>query len=451
MKRLLPIILIIILASCAAPFAPTQPSPIPSSTPFSTPMPTPTPIPGVLFVDPGQNLGPISPYIFGSNFGPWTSVSLNMLDYAVNAHITALRWPGGEWGDQNDIQPSQLDFFMTFCQSMGAIPTISVRLLDGTPEKAAELVRYANLEKKYGIVYWSIGNEPQFYAHRPNVDGYDTVRFNQEWRSIALAMEAVDPSIKLVGPEVGAIEPGYQDMYAVDANGLGWMKQFLIANGDLVDVVTYHRYTFPRNNKNASVDDLRADTATWPETVRLLRQMIQETTGRDLPIAITEANSHYTAAVGGEGTPDSFYNAIWWGDILGRLINEEVFMVNQFLLANNRGGLGLLTAGAARPTYYVYQMYSHFGSQRVYAASGMQGVNIYAARTADGKLTLMVINLLDSDQSVPLRLQEMVPARAEVWRLDAAHNAESLGTQSLPPSGLLVLPAHSMTLYVIAP
>ena len=34
------------------------------------------------------------------------------------------------------------------------------------PEQAAELVRYVNIEKKYGVEYWAIGNEPTFVCRR---------------------------------------------------------------------------------------------------------------------------------------------------------------------------------------------------------------------------------------------------------------------------------------------
>jgi hypothetical protein len=151
--------------------------------------------PGALVVDVGRDLGPISPYIYGSNHGPWTAVPFNMLQAAVDARITALRWPGGAWGDENDIQTYQLDSFFTLCQQMGAIPTISVRLLDGTPEAAAALVHYANIEQGYKIQYWSIGNEPTLFEAQTK-QTYDTVRFNREWRAIAKAMKAVDLKIK---------------------------------------------------------------------------------------------------------------------------------------------------------------------------------------------------------------------------------------------------------------
>jgi hypothetical protein len=436
------ILILIFVAACG---------PVPTLLP--SPSPVSTGLPGILFVDPEQDLGPISPYLYGSNFGPWTAVPMGMMDFALNAHVTALRFPGGEWGDVNDLQPYQIDPFMALCEEMGAVPTISVRLLNGTPEAAAELVRYVNLEKGYGVTYWSIGNEPDLYEDRPNVD-YDTVRFNREWRAIAEAMLAVDPEIQLLGPELHGTYTSNFDTNPKDVNGLDWMTEFLKANGDLVDVVTYHRYPFPLpgSRANATIDQMRQDPTEWTLTVRYLRQLIRDTIGRDLPVGITEAGSHYTPAVQGEATPDSFYNAIWWSDVLGRLADEGVFIVNQWLLTNatgQGGGLGLIASSGVRPTYYVYQLYAHFGTERVYAASGFPGVSVYAARRDDGTLTIMVVNLSDSEQQVPFQMQGTLPSEAHLWLLDASHNAEEIGKRPFLSDGKLSLPPQSASLYIV--
>jgi len=156
---------------------------------------------GTLTVDASAELGPISPYIYGANYGPWALVSLDMMPAAEQAGVTHLRFPAGNWGDLNDITPFQLDMFMSQARLFGSEPSISVRLDQGTPEQAAELVRYANIEKGYGIRYWSIGNEPDLFTD------YTVEELNREWRAIALAMEAVDPSIILIGPEVSQYPP----------------------------------------------------------------------------------------------------------------------------------------------------------------------------------------------------------------------------------------------------
>jgi alpha-L-arabinofuranosidase len=126
-----------------------------------------------------------------------------MMLLVESAGFTALRFPGGAWTDAVDVQPFQIDMLMDFCKQLGAMPTISVRLLGGTPETAANLVRYANLEKKYGVTYWSIGNKPSIFTLlRQTAADYTTVDLNRDWRAIAQAMKAVDPAIKLIGPEI---------------------------------------------------------------------------------------------------------------------------------------------------------------------------------------------------------------------------------------------------------
>ncbi len=124
-------------------------------------------------------------------------------------------------------------------------------------------------------------------------------------------------------------------------------------------------------------------------------------------------------------------------------------MVNQWVFAYRSGGLGLIFGSELRPTYYVYQMYNHFGDEQVLATSGVKYIDIFAAKRADGTLTLMVINLLDTEQTIPLKIEGMALSNAEVWLFDAAHNAVDLGQQAFPSDGGLVLPAQSITLYAL--
>jgi hypothetical protein len=78
-----------------------------------------------------------------------------------------------------------------------------------------------------------------------------------------------------------------------------------------------------------------------------------------------------------------------------------------------------------------------------------QDVTVYAALRDDGALTVMVINLGDVEQTVTLEVAGQTPAEADVWLLDAEHNAANLGKQPWPADGTVTLPAQSVTLYVI--
>ena len=429
-SRLIALFLIVLLSACG-------------------PAPAPTPVADALFVDPGTSLGPISPYIFGTNYGPMHAVPLEMMPLVESAGFTALRFPGGAWTDTVDVKPFQIDMLMTFAEQVGAMPTISVRMLDGSPETAAELVRYANIEKKYGVTYWSIGNEPSIYTQLNQADyDYTTEHLNQDWRAIAVAMKEVDPTIKLIGPEIHQWNDSYETT-PKDSAGRDWMMEFLKANGDLVDVVSVHRYPLHSPTKPVTVQDLRENTLRWIAEVEYLRGLIRDIVGRELPIAITEVNSDPSSAMLQEVSPDSFYNAIWYADVLGQMMNADVLMANQWVLSQRTTGLGLLQGTTVRPSFYVFPLYKNFGSEQIYAASGVSDVDIFAAKREDGALTLMVINLSESEKQVPLQVKGQALEEAEVWRLDADHFSEGLGVQAFPTDGRVLLPPHSATLYVI--
>lgn len=401
-----------------------------------------------LVVDASQVLGPISPYVYGSNFGPLNAIPADLIEEAQESGITFLRFPGGRWGDQNDIRHEQIDAFMRTCKLVGAEPSIHVRLENGTPEAAADLVRYTNIEKEYGVKYWSIGNEPSLF------DDYTTEDLNREWRAIAEAMLEVDPDIMLIGPDIHQYT-GNPATDPRDPEGRDWVHEFLLENGDLIDIVAVHRYPFPRSMSNpvTSIEDLRQNAAEWSQILPNLRNVIMETTGRDdIPVAITEANSHWSSNIGGEATPDSLYNAIWWADVLGRLIQDQPVIVNYFdFQSADRGGWGLLERFEVRPSYYVYQLYKQFGTQLLYSKSSQEYLSIYAALDDDGVLTIMVVNLADDPQSASLEISHFTGAGpASVWRLDSDHMAEQVDDEDLS-SGEITLPGQSVTLYLLQP
>lgn len=404
-----------------------------------------------LYVDPAQELGPISPAVYGTNFGPWTGLSPTGLGLAKEAGITVIRWPGGEWGDANTIQTSQLDFFVSISQMMGSEPYIHVNLRTGTPEAAAALVRYANLEKGYGVRYWAIGNEPSLFQGHD--EKWTTDYYNAQWRIFAEAMRAVDPGILLLGPEVHQFTPNLA-ANPKDSQGKDWTDEFLKANGDLVDIVTVHRYPFPVSSDSGSAPKelMRANPAEWPLIVEALRGQVRTLTGREIPVAIAEVNSHWSRAAGGATTPDSLFNAIWWADVLGKLISSRVEMVNYFMLSTSGSGdgFGMVTSYAARPAYYTQLLYSQFGETLLAAFSDDPLVSVYAARRTDGALTLMLVNIGPEAAEKPLAIAGLAAgATAELLRLDAEHSAAPVEAPAVSAEMTILLPAESVSLLTI--
>lgn len=427
---------------------------IPTQTLLPTPTVIPTPVPDTLYVDPSQSLGPISPLVYGSNYGPWIAVSVDMLPAAYDSGVTILRFPAGSWGDQNNVATYQIDQFMAFAGKVGATAMFNVRLLGGTPEQAAEMVRYTNIEKKYGVEYWGIGNEPTLYQSVVKARGetYDTTRFNNEWRTFAEAMKKVDPTIKLVGAEINQFSFDYSPGATTNFSEWDekWFIDFLKANGDLVDIVSFHRYPFPRSSVSSpvSIEELRQNAQEWDKIVIRARQLIHQYTGREIPIAVTEFNSDYSKPVGGEASPDSHFNAIWLADVLGRIIKNGVFMANHWLLTSKGGlgGWGLVGPSEPYPSYYVYQMYKKFGNELVYSSSDDSDLSVYAARREDGTLTILVINLASEEHTKAIRIEGQAEVKAEAWLFDPTHKAETIGMVSFADA--ITFPAQSITLFI---
>lgn len=261
------------------------PTPLPTFTPF------PTPEPDELIVDAAQSLGEISPLVYGSNVGPWQSITTADIELIKEAHLTIFRYPGGSYVDENSFSQTALDELIQLCRETGAEPMVQVKLVNATPESAAKVVQYANITKGYGIKYWSIGNEPSLYFSQRNIAHYDSAVFNTQWRELALAMKAVDPTLLLLGPETHQYT-GINGDEVLDIHSRDWIKEFLTANGDLVDIVSFHRYPF--GNFDPFPDEFMKSSQEWDYIIPNLRQLILSTTGRDIPIAVTEVNSNWS-------------------------------------------------------------------------------------------------------------------------------------------------------------
>lgn len=412
-----------------------------------------------LIVDASQDLGAINPFIYGSNMNLYTIVPGSLMTDAQKMGLKLMRFGGGD-ADRQDLRNSIIDLFVLQSRALGAEPLLSVRLLDGTTEHAAEVVQYT-LDKGYNIRYWSIGNEPNLFQALMGVESYTSEELNSQWRTIADAMLEVDPSIQFVGPDITQYMPlevnGDSITYhplgsALDPNGKDWLVEFLKANGDLLSMVAIHRYPFPgAGNAGATIEGLQAINNEWEVVIPNIRTIIKQYAGRDIPLAITEINSNSANSVGGEASLDSFYNAIWLGDVLGRLINLKVEAVNYWDVQGSAGrGWGLIGSYDVRPTSYTYVMYTYFGTNLVSATSPSETVRVYAATREDGTLTLMLINMTDEETMLPLSLQGFnVGSDAQGWQLTADNNAEAIPDMAIDDGTMLTLPAQSMTVWAI--
>ncbi len=417
-----------------------------------------------LTISAGESLGTISPYVYGSNMNLYSIIPVALMEEAQALGLRYMRFGGGDT-DIQDLRNNIIDLFIIQTRAVGAEPALSVRLLGGTPEKAAEIVRYANITKGYGIKYWSIGNEPNLFVALMDVEVYTTEELNTQWRAIAEAMLEVDPSIIFVGPDITQyVVTSYEDGQieylngslggsALDAQGNDWLQDFLRANGDLLGYVSIHRYPYPGLGaaSGADTESLRDINDEWDIVIPNIREIIRDTTGRDIPIAVSEINSNSANSVGGVATLDSFYNALWLGDVLGRLIRNQVEIVAYWdVQGGSNRGWGILGSYEVRPTANTYYMYRHFGTELLDADSTTPDVTVYAAKREDGALTLMVVNLGSDESTSTVSIDGFTPAGdAEVWLFDAEHETVQIDPQTIADGSTITVPGQSMTIYII--
>lgn len=81
---------------------------------------------GVLRVDAGIDLGPISPFIFGANHGAYGEVPPAQFETAAQSGVTYFRFPGGASFDEDgrDLQTFQIDLLIALCKITGAEPAV---------------------------------------------------------------------------------------------------------------------------------------------------------------------------------------------------------------------------------------------------------------------------------------------------------------------------------------
>jgi hypothetical protein len=167
---------------------------------------------------------------------------------------------------------------------------------------------------------------------------------------------------------------------------------------------------------------------------------------------VTEFNSHWNSVTGGEATPDSHFNAIWLAEVLAKMIRQQVEIVAQFAIqsSSDNGGWGIFSRVDPRPSYYVYRMFQLLGDQLVYSESGIPDVSITSALREDGRITLLIVNLRSEEVQIPLSWKGKLDPSAEYWLCDEGHSAKQMDVFQLHNSGVISLPAESISVLIFS-
>ena len=460
--------------------------------PFSYGQTTPTGSNDVtrIYIDSRRTISPIDPNLFGSFlehlgraiyegiYDPGSSLSdangfrKDVADEIKQLGVPIIRYPGGNfvsgynWLDGvgpkkdrprtldkawNTIETNQFgtNEFMAWCKLVGAKPLMGLNLGTGTPERAAALVEYCNVEKgtkwselrrthgieqPYKVEHWCLGNE----MDGPWQIGHMTAaEYGMKAQDAARQMHYVDPSLKLIA--CGSSHPGMPTY-------LEWDREVLEHCYEHVDGLSLHRYF-----GNTQEDTGGATTKYLAMNLSMERQIAESLAVCDLVrghkrspkklwLSFDEWNVWYRArsgdAVNGheQEAPhllEEVYNledALLVGGILNTLmrnadrvkiaclaqlvnviapistnakglIRQTIFYPYSFALQNARGNvLNLLVQS---PTYEVSEM----GPVPYVDAAG-------TLSTQDGKISLFVLNRdLNKSRTVEINWQDKSPGQ----------------------------------------
>ncbi|MEY3989829.1 MAG: hypothetical protein RI985_910 [Chloroflexota bacterium] len=388
--------------------------PLVACTPQPSRGPTPTPLTG-LFVDASFNYGPISPFVRASNTGPWQTLAHEHRDYSREVNLSMIRWPGGNWGDENSVTEWMVDEYIAMCRDIRAEPCIHVRLFGGSPTEAANLVKYVNVTQQYGVKYWAIGNEPDLFVKKRGAKQYNVADYAQEFIQYRTAMKAIDNTIIVMGPEISQFDANEQ--YPVDATGEPWLRGFLQRVND-IEMVSWHRYPFGAQPVTRA--QLHRDPHAWVDSVNKTRELMRKYLPAEVPIAVTEANSDWSGRVDRETGTNSYANALWWSDVMARLIHARCEIIAHFCLgAISAQGIGMFGPvsynSGPLPIFESYRLFARLGTQLIHSHCDNPNLSFLATKTEDGKIICHLVNQTDTDISLPVNIIGSRADSASVW------------------------------------
>lgn len=246
------------------------------------------------------------------------------------------RRPVGHAGSAEDLG---FDEFMAVAKSMSAEPSIVLNYLSWVEkgqlqqgfDEAANWVRYANIEKGYGIKFWEFGNEVFAYVPSKHIT-VKAADYARHYKAMKKILRAIDPTIQL-----GAAMH-HKLHFTAKGDNRQWWGTFLREAGDDVDYIVVHNYPA------LSANDYASGGTPYLELLQKIRAEVKMATKRDIPIHITEWNISLTDDNGKQGLigRDSNWHGLFIAEALLDLSLGDVRMATFWPLRSEKGA-GLLS------------------------------------------------------------------------------------------------------------
>ncbi len=231
----------------------------------------------------------ISPMLVGNNV--WYKNPTDQIwNLTAACGLGSLRIGGNNYNDGMPTKAELLDWVKRI-QAMGAEPIMQVSQY-GSAATAADYVKYFNVDLASGkaIKYWNIGNEPWLELNQPATSTMGAV-VEAYFKPLAAAMKAVDPTIKIYGPdECYYMEDAMNDLFGGKNNIAGKVtgKNYYYCDG-----LSWHRYPQDGNIDlaYAGIDDFKASIIKCKTKIDAVNIQLGRTGDDALGWAIGEFNA----------------------------------------------------------------------------------------------------------------------------------------------------------------
>lgn len=467
-------------------------------------LPPSNPAAAAITVDAGREIRRIPANLYGANTewiwnsnGMWdegrNAFNPQIIQMSKTAGISLIRFPGGilsdfySWRDgvgpranrrETEHSPRGpysrhnvgTDEILNFAQQTGAKLLLTANIVTGTPEEAADWVKYVDGKGQGQLVeYWELGNESYIKDNSPHNRPATMTpsQYIKKYQEFARAMRGADPKIKLA-----AISDA--NFHYTGTGYPGWTDEILRAIGTDVDFLAVHNAYAPLmwEDKGWDVRTVYRALLAAPVLIEKSFDELNDSIRANAP----QRASHIQLLVTEWGT---YYSNVdprgRWVDH-GKTLGSALFdasTLNVFLRTPNvaaatfyqlfdqlsMGMIGMREGQfTPKPSYYVFEMYTHHFGDRLIASStesptfdsftsiGRVGavrnvpyLDVVASLSADRKmLYLMVVNK-QFDEQIPAKakLNGCEPkGNATVWTLDGTAIDANTGTELFQGAGV---------------
>lgn len=380
----------------------------------------------------------------GFNFGNWMAVADFRTELA-KVPAGALRFPGGNIGDEQDMDAATLDTFKSLTTLVAGEPELLVqtRVYQGrvdrpagnTPEDAARAVRMAR-ERGLHVRIWEIGNEPDLFSEVRGDPSWTAPRYCEVFRAQAAAIRREDPAALVAGPAVSGAQPGAPR----------FLERFVELCGDVVDVLTWHIYP---TDGSGSEESALASASEVDRTVARFRELWKDARrnplGHQRPIRLGVTEYGLSWKTDRPRFLADQVGALWAAESALRMARQGVSLAHYFAYQGT-GFHGLLDAGGIpRPSYYGFQLLHALDGRFIDAVSSDASIWAHATR-AGSRISLVLINTHRDAQTIRVAGSGLQVARTRSFDAAVAENEEPFASIAVQAGQRLTLPARSMSL-----